>query len=64
MKHTYGLYYYALIWACDNTQLKQGIFVCYIDYADKVLIPWYAERGIRMICVGPIEEEVTESILI
>lgn len=61
---TYGLYYYALIWACDNTPLKQEIFVCYIEHAEKVLIPWYEARGIRMICVGPIEEEVTESIII
>lgn len=58
----HGLYYYALIWDCDNTPLKQEPFVCYVEYADNVLIPWYAERGIRMVCIDSVCEEITQVI--
>lgn len=61
---TQGLYYYALVWKCDNTPLKQEIFVCYIGYVEDYLTKWYDERGIRIVCVGPVNEDVTESIII
>ena len=60
MNQTEGLYYYTLIWKCDNTPVNKEIFICYIGYVEDYLFAWYDTRGIRLVCIEPVNEEITQ----
>lgn len=55
-------YIYTCVWSCDNTPVKlYGFFE--MSYCDALpLIDWFALRGIRMVCVECVSEEVTQRI--
>lgn len=57
---TQGLYYCTLIWKCDGTPVNKEIFICYVGYIEDYLAKWYDERGIRLVCIEPVNDEVTE----
>ena len=54
-------YIYALLWACDNTPLRTtGLFEADYDYVETVLKPFYESKGVRVVCVAEVNEEVTQ----
>lgn len=57
-------YIYTCIWACDNTPIKlYGFFE--MSYTEaQPLIKWFASKGIRMVCVEAVDDEVTMDIAI
>lgn len=56
-----GMYIYALVWTCDNTPVRGiDMFTSYHGYIEDVLIPFYEPKGIRVVCISSVEEEVTD----
>lgn len=52
-------YLWSCVWECDNTPIKlYGIFE--LDYSSAVVLKdWFKVRGIRMVCIGEVNDEIT-----
>lgn len=56
------VYIWSCVWECDNTPIQlYGMFR--MEYSRAVLLKaWFANKGVRMVCVSEEQEEVTQRI--